>query len=535
MSEDLKELSEENLDQVLQFAQGLYSNFGQYGLFNPFNSNDTLLKVNNNPLKPTKEQLEKALSSVPYDRELVSRYSEFMQIWDNIYNNTLAYYQGLLSYDLSWVCTNANGNDYNSKEYKDDIKRLNKFFDKFDYKNEFNKVTNEVLKKGASFLWFRDTNSIDEVIDITSKKSEKFGLQIMPDKYCKIVGYTSSGLALYDFNVDYFLQSNVDIKLFAPELIRKFKKAYSKDTNNYIPSNNIGNRNGVYGRQWVQTDYRDGAFVVKAENGNYRIVPPFASLMKSCLSTDEIESLKRDRDILGSYYLLSGTIQLLNDTKTSKANQFALSPEVLGKFLQLVTSGLTKNVKSIAMPLDETKGWQYQNYDLNMLPNHLRSTSAQGASASELVFHTDNLSQFAMQNAIETDYARIEPLYRQYENLLNIFVNRKTKKYKFKFTLTGLNRSWARKDRLENLTKLADKGILLGESQWASCLGMTPSDFSRSLEEAHNSSFTDNLTLLMNANTMKGSSEQTENPNGRPKSDLLDRSDKSEEVSDYVD
>lgn len=272
MSEE--QLTDENLDQVLQFAQGLHSNFGQYGLFNPFNSNDTLLKVNNNPLKPTKEQLETALSSVPYDNELVSRYSEFMQIWDNIYNNTLAYYQGLLSYDLSWVCTNANGDDYNSKEYKDDLKRLNKFFDKFDYKNEFSKVTNEVLKKGASFLWFRDTNPIDEIIDITSKKSEKFGLQIMPDKYCKIVGYTSSGLALYDFNVDYFLQGNVDIKLFAPELIRKFKKAYSKDTNNYIPSNNIGNRNGVYGGQWVQTDYRDGAFVVKAENGNYRIVPP---------------------------------------------------------------------------------------------------------------------------------------------------------------------------------------------------------------------------------------------------------------------
>lgn len=116
-----EQLSQEQLDVVLEFANAMYNNnLSQFGLFNPFSSNSNLIKINNNPLKPTEEDLENALSKVPYDNNLVSRYSEFMQVWDGIYNNTLNYYKGLLAYDLSWVCTNAKPTDYNTKEYKDD-------------------------------------------------------------------------------------------------------------------------------------------------------------------------------------------------------------------------------------------------------------------------------------------------------------------------------------------------------------------------------------------------------------------------------
>lgn len=531
-----EQLTDNQLDTVLEFVNGLASTIG--GLYSPFSANNNLLKINNNPLKPTREKLEKALSSVPYDANLVSRYSEFMQVWDNIYNRTLDYYKGLLAYDLSWVCTNAKSSDYNTQEYKDDLKRLYKFFDKFNYKNEFDKITSEVLKKGVSYVWFRDSQPIDQIIDITDKRAEAFGLQIMPDAFCKITGYTSSGLPLYDFDVNYFLQTDVDINLFAPSLIRKFRKAYSDDNGKYTPSSEIGKRNGIYGSQWVQTDYRDGAFCIKWDISNYRILPPFASLMKSCLTTDEVEALKRDRDILGSYYLLSGSIQLLKDTKTVKSNQFAISPQVLGSLMQLVTSGLNNCVKSIAMPLEDTKGWQYQNSEPNLLSNHLKTISGEGASASELIYHTENLSQFAMQSAQENDFGTISPLYEQYANLLNIFVNRKTKKFKFKFALSNMNRTWARKEKVETLMKYADKGIILGSSQWASALGMNPCDFDRSMDEGFNSDFTNKLKLMMNANTMNSgnttSSSSTSTEGGRPKADTLEKSDSTEQNQDYM-
>ena len=75
------------------------------------------------------------------------------------------------------------------------------------------------------------------------------------------------------------------------------------------------------------------------------------------------------------------------------------------------------------------------------------------------------------------------------------------------------------------------EGIVLDPTMWASALGMKPQAFQRSLECAHNSSFVDNLTMLLNANTMKDGGG---NLGGAPQKDTLEKSDKTEEVQDYV-
>lgn len=521
-------LTEEQLSTVLEFASGLYDNIANYGMFSPFSQNDNLLRINNNPLKPTEEKLEEALTKVPYDKELVRSYSEFMEVWDSIYGKTLKYYCGLLAYDLSWVCTNIKDpKEYQSEEYKKDLKRLYKFFDKFDYKSEFSKITNEVLKKGASFTWYRDSEPINQVLD--EKKSEHFALQIMPDKYCKITGYTSKGNPIYDFDVSYFLNPTVDIKLFSPILINKFKDTINNNKDRYIPSNSLNNRDGVYGNQYVQTSPLDGAWCFKFDVSNYRIVPPFASMMKGCLSNDDIIRLQKDKDIIGAYYLLAGEIKTIDNAKTDKADQFKISPKTTGALMQLLTKGLNKNVKGLIFPAENIRGWQYSDNNINMATNHLKSTTAQGASASSLIYTTDKMAQFELENAIYTDYSMVKGLYRQYSNFLNYYVNKKTSKYKFNFTLDGLDRQWDREKRQTSLRNYSDKGIVLGESQWASALGMNPCDFSRSLEEGCYSDFTQKLTLMLNANTMKDGSGE----NGRPKAEGLDKSDKTEEVQDY--
>ena len=66
---------------------------------------------------------------------------------------------------------------------------------------------------------------------------------------------------------------------------------------------------------------------------------------------------------------------------------------------------------------------------------------------------------------------------------------------------------------------------------WASAFGMKPQAFQRSLECAHNSDFVDNLTMMLNANTMKSGGQEDV---GAPKKDISQRSEKTEEVEDYV-
>lgn len=533
-------LTNDEFNALMEFTSGLYNAFTQQRYYSdPMTLNQNLLELNNNQQKPTKDSLSVALQSVPYDYGKLASYSEFMEIWDSIYAKTLRYFEGLLSFDLSYICKNIkNPSEYSSKEYKDDVRRVNKFLDNFDYKTEFKKVLKEILRKETSYVWFRDTHEINNPIDIEEdgkiKKNEKFSLQIMPQKYCMLTGYFNCSQLLYDFNIDYFSKGNVDINLFAPSLKKKYKESFENNDDNYIPSSQLDRRNGVYAN-WVQCSPNDGAYAFKFDLSNFRQVPPFVNLLKSCLGNDNVEQLQQDKDLISAYLLLAGEIGTLSTEKSgNKADQFKIKPKTIGQFLSLVNSGLRGNsrIKPIALPLEDIKGWQYNDQNPNMVSTQYKTVASQGASASSLIYSTEKMAQFELENAIYADYNFIKPLYQQFNQFLNFYINKKTVKYKFEFTFTGLDRNWDRKERQEALRNYADKGIVLDSTMWASALGVAPQIFQRSLECAHNDPmFIGNLTMMLNANTMKSSGE--DNDVGRPQKEGLEKSDGTEVSQNY--
>ena len=94
------------------------------------------------------------------------------------------------------------------------------------------------------------------------------------------------------------------------------------------------------------------------------------------------------------------------------------------------------------------------------------------------------------------------------------------KKYKFKFIFDGSNYIFERKERFENLNKLAEKGIVLNSSAWASAIGMQPQVFEASLIESKYSNWVEQFSQVMkNINTTSQNGET-----GRPKSDNPDDS-----------
>ena len=534
-----EQLTKEELDQVMQFSQGLHTMFSNgYSFFaTPYTQNQNLLKLNNNPAKPTYEKLLKALESVPYDYGSLASYSEFMEIWDSIYAKTLRYFEGLLAFDLSYQCINIkNPSEYKSREYQDDIRRVNKFLDKFDYKSEFKKVVKEIMRKETSYVWFRDSQDISNPIDLEEdiKKTEKFGLQIMPDKYCILTGYFNSGQLLYDFNMNYFLNATVDINLFAPIFKKKFKEVFDSKENAYIPSRQLDYRTGEFAT-WVQTSPVDGAWAFKFDTSNFRQVPPLANLMKGCIDKEEAQALQKDKNMISAYLVLAGEMGMMSTEKSgNKADQFKINPLTMGKFMALVNQGLKDNVKPIALPLEDIHGWQFTDSNTNMVDNQAKVTAADGASATTLIYTSDKMSQFELENAIYLDYCYMKPLYNQFNQFLNFYINKKTKKYKFDFSFDGLDRQWDREKRQNTLRNYADKGIVLDATMWASALGMKPQAFERSMECAHNSNFVNNLTTLLNANTMKNGGGIEEQLGGAPKKDSLEKSEKTEEIQDVI-
>ena len=323
------------------------------------------------------------------------------------------------------------------------------------------------------------------------------------------------------------------VYLFAPALKKKFREAFDGKENVYNPAAQLDYRNGEFST-WVQTSPNEGAYAFKFDIGNFRQVPPFIGLMKNCMPTDEVEQMQIDKDLISAYLLLAGEIETITTEKSgNKADQFAINPKTMGQFMSLVNSGLKNHIKPLALPLKNIKGWQYEDKNTDMASSYNKNTAAKGASATTLIYTTDKMTQFELENAIYSDYMIMKPLYQQFNQFLNFYINKKTVKYKFEFTLDGLDRQWDREKRQNALRTYADKGIVLDPTMWASALGMKPQDFQRSLECAHNSNFVDNLTMLLNVNTMKDGG-MGDNEVGAPEKEGLEKSDKTEEVQDDI-
>lgn len=525
-------LTEEELNSVLEFANGLYNN--GMGFFNPFSSYDLQIGNLGKSVRPTTNDLDKALESYPYDYRKLAEYSAFYQTFDAIYNKTIRYLISLLSFDISYQCINIKDpKDYKSQPYKDDVKRMWKFLDKFDCKSEFSKVLKVMLVRDACYCWFRDSHAIDDPIDINEtaiKRDEHFGLQIMPQDYCQASGYFNNSNVLYDLDMNYFLNPSVDINLYSPAIKEMFRKAYNDKENDYKPSSKLPSHNGKY-CNFVQCNPLKGAWCFKMDTTSLAPKPPLISMLRTCMRNGEVEDLQKQKDMISAYMLIAGEIPLLSTDKSgNKADQFAINPKTMGNFMSLVSSGLNKAIKPLALPLQDLISAQYKDENPDLQTKQLSTSSASGVSASTLIYTTDKMAQFEMQMAIESDYAFVSQAYSQFESFLNFFVNRKLKKYHFNFSLSGLERSYWKEQKTTQMRNLSDRGITLPPQYWAGCCSIPVQDFCRALEEASNGDMQDNLVLLLNANTMKDGS--ISNEGGAPSKSATQRSDKTEEVYD---
>lgn len=535
-------LTEEQVYDVLEFSKALYS-VNKYNYYTSDLANKELRDLNNNPKVPTYQAIERALQDYKNNSETLQDFSEFMKVWDSIYDKTIKYLSGILSFDLSMHCINIKDPkvEYTTNEYVEDKKRVYKFFNKFKYKKEFKNIVENLLITDTCFCWLRDSQGTynDDIISLDNedgyqvKKSQRFALQLMPQKYCKITGVFPDGF-LWDFNLNYFNTPNVDINNYDPSLKRALNdKKLNGELKSFVLDNTgLNKNNGWNADGWTRTKVNDGAWCFKMNTSNFTTVPPLASLMKSVFNNDVIAKLQLDKDMASAYALLVGEMKTLKDTNTKAKDPFTINPQTLGKLLGLIQNGLKRNVRPIALPLEETKLMQFTDTNGKMLANQYKNSSANGVSANSLIYTDEKMGQFELESAITNDYNFMKALYSQFESFLNFFVNKKTKKYKFEFHLRGSNYNFERKNRVDNLYKMLDKGLTPNSSTFASVFGYEMQEFESILEEAHYGGFADITTMLMNANTMNSGNDSLSN--GRPQEENIDNlSDSGATARDY--
>ena len=499
-------ITKSQVQDVIDFSQGL-ALANNIGFYTPWMSNELLKNLNNNPRIPTFDKIKSALEDYKNNEKNLQGFNEFMTNFDMIFKRTLYSYANMLSFDLEIFCTNAYTQaDYQSEEYKEDKKKIYEFLDKFDYQKEFRNVVVELLMRETYFTWFRKTK--------WGNKGMKFALQIMPQDYCMLTGYWEKGL-LWDLDYNYFLQSGVDIEGYDPSIMSMFNKIFGGDTPiNYRPTVPLNSRTGQFA-YWGQTSPTQGAWAWKMNPNNFASPPFLTPFLKDAIRNQDIERLQYNKDIIAAFGILAGEIRLLDKTASGqKDNQFAIDPVTLGAFMGKAKAGLGELVKLAAMPTENIKFFQFADNNTDMYKDQLVTSAGVGSSISRVIYSSDRMGQAELEAGITDQYNTMKPLYYQFNNFMDFFANKLTSHYKFAFRFNGCSYGFEREQRFDRLLKLADKGLVLGPSSFASAMGMRPQDFERSLEESKASGWINTLSqMMLNVNTTAGGE------GGRPRTD----------------
>lgn len=479
---------------ILEFANGYKS-----GVFSPMLQNELMKNLNISVRNNNLQEIEDALKAPQNNETNLVSYGQSYYFSSMMYKRNLEYIANLPSFDLEITCINAkNKEDYNSVRYKNDYQIVKDFLDKFDYRTQFKDIFWNLLMEETYYGFFREFDS-------------KSVFQQWPWKYAKITGRFESGL-LFDIDMNYFLQGIVDLDCYPKWLKKEYLNMFGKKDAKYIPSNKLNDRTGQFA-MWLQTSPENGCWCFKFNTKHSLQIPFFTGMLPEMSIVPLMRELQVNQSMAAARKMLVSSVPYLKEKKASSvANQLAIDSDVLGKFLGLAAQGLEKAIKILALPTEDIKGVEFENTDKDTYKNFMAITSSL-LSGGKVIFSTnENQNAIETQLSLNLDELLAESVYPQFADFLEYNINKRTKKYKWKFRFVGCNDNSSKEKRREEAFAYADKGLVL-PNKLATSIGLNKIELERELMEAKETGFTDNLMALMNINTMSSSDE---NSAGRP-------------------
>ncbi len=481
------EPTDEEISYALNFAKKYFTSplyDSMFGTFNPMMSNMRLQDTSFSPAIGTSEEIEKALNNPKNsERELVS-FGQNLEVQSMLYKRMLNYMGRMLSFDLNYVCINADV-DYNDKQFKKDKGIISNFFDKFDIVNEFTSVMEVLVREEAMFTVLRTDGNF------------KWGLQQLPSNYCLITGRTAGEL-LFDYNMIWFMQPGIDINLYPPIFKEYYEKAFSGKgySDKYIPSAPLNDRDGSW-TYYVQTSPDEGFTSWKLFPQLATRIPLFSAMYPDIALQPLYRQLAKTNAMQSAVRLLVGEVGLLKDAKGGNlSNAFSIDSGNLAKFLQLVRSSIDTTIGISAAPLQNITSHEFKLNDRNVYDESLSISAANSGSNARMFYATaDKQNIFESEQNLSVDEYLIAPAYRMFETFLNRHVNKLTKKYKFKFMLSGTNFAYDKKRKMSNFTTMANMGIF-NPSLAASSMGMNVFDLERMMTQVKAEKWEDKVTMI---------------------------------------
>lgn len=497
---DIKEnkneiLTEQEVFDVLEFAKSISSAF-----YSPDMVNSKLQQITTNPYEPEAIKITSALKNPADNEELLIGFSEFFEFNDMLFKRSLQYLGNLLSFDWTYSCTNAyDEEDYKSKEYKEDERKLKDFISKFNFKKEFKQLIRVMLKQETDYLIFR-TDGL------------KYIFQQLPRKYCKITGKWEYGF-LFDFNMEWFItQDGINLDTYPHVLQNMYNRVFVNKTNSkkYNPANKLNKRKGTFS-YWTQTSPEDGFWCFKFNPDTYTNVPYFSAMFPDVVLKPVVRQLQTNQFMISAQKVMVGLIPFLEDVKGGKVkDSLAISLDSMGKFIGYLKQGLTDAIKVGGVPFSDIKVLDFKPNDSNMLEDYSKTTYGASGITSRFLYATDKMTATEVEYSSSIDEFIVSYIYPYFEDFVNYQLEYnddiKTSKYKFQIKFEGTEFPNNKKTRTENTYKWASVGVVLPQ-KIAMSLGLNPFELESQMLMAKNNGFVDNLLKLASINTASDSGD----------------------------
>lgn len=512
-------LTTQQLYDVFKFAQNVYntarSNQDYLGVFTPNLTNERLSEIGLDPQNVSSEKTLDLWTRDPVSNQLeLKSYSEYLMLVDMAAQRTKDYLGNLPAFDYTFTCTNIkDASEYESEEYKDDLRIVKDFLSKFDVRGQFSYVTRRTFESDSFYAVFR-------------RDGQHFQFQELPAKYCKITGKNLDWGYQFDFDMSWFLKMGLSFDQYPPIFKNMYDRVMSaKLGTKYNPANPLDKRYGTFAL-WSQTSSlpNRGNFVCfKRNSDKYAEIPYLTPLFQDAINKPLIRQLSMNQSIISAYKIMVGLIPMLDGQKSGAVKDaLAVSPETMGKFLGLLKRGIPEAVKISGVPFKDVKQVDFTAPVKNMYDTYNTIEAANSGATSSLIYSSEGKTATEMEYSVGVDSMIATSIYPQLETWLSSEINYFTHKYKFKFKFEGTKFYQDRERRKKAAIEFANMG-LFNEQKIAAAWGMDVFDLKAQLEMGKSSGIFDLLRLPPNANTASLGTEDAGRPTSEVPSDSRER------------
>ena len=480
--------SEEDVNLALRFAQALGLNIYP-SAFNPSLVNSRMKDIGLMTTGGvTPEKVTKALDNPKSSERELLAISESFEYTSTPYKRLLNYMADILSWDFTYTCKNIKDiSEYKSLEYKKDLNIVKDFFLRFDHKKEFQTILKQLYRQEAYFSVLRD-------------EGELYVMQELDPTYCLITGRWDYGF-LFSFNYIYFQQGGIDINMFPPVFKETYQKIFTNNNaNSYNPSVSVDDRGSSLWVQYADCSPQSGFWAFKLQNQQATRIPYFSGLFPDFANQNTIRNLQKSSYMSAAIKLLSTEVPLLyKESKATVRDAFALSPDLLGAFMQQIRSAINEAVNVISTPMTNVQGIEY-SIENDIASSWNRNTLGEAGVNSNLLYSGGDFRMNVQETLLSTqvDELAVMEVYPWFNKFLEYQINNRTKKYKFKIDLEGSNFYTDRQRRLEMQTTLMSQGVV-NPQKLAAATGQSIFQMQAQLDEARVGGWTDMLTPIVPA------------------------------------